>query len=239
MVEPMRDSDLEWAAALMERRRVSYERFAPVFWKPAENATVQHAAFLRSQVESGSAVGLRSEVGFVVAAVRADQYEVDDFAVEPDSEWSTEGHHLLQSVAKFGPLDQPAHARVVTARQDLPKRHMLEAVGLKPATRWWVKELRPAIAAEPTFAQVVLGPVEAMFVPAPPVYAPGGAVCILGDMEPDVAVEAAQEAEAQGAVLAVVTRQASPSEPPAEEPTLTAADFDNLSVFFEGPLSGP
>ena len=239
MVEPMRDRDFEWAAALMERRRAVYERFAPVFWKPAENAAVPHAAFLRSQVESGSAVGLRSEVGFVVAAVRADHYDVDDFAVEPETEWSTQGRQLLQSVPEFGPLDQPARARVVTACQDLPKRRMLEALGLRPATRWWVKELRPAIAAEPTFAQVGFGSVKAMFVPAPPVYAPGGAVCILGDMEPYVAVEAAEEAEAQGAVLAVVTRQASPSEPPEDEPMLATAGFDNVSVFFEGPVAGP
>lgn len=239
MVEPMRDDDFEWAAGLMERRRAASECFAPVFWKPAENATVQHAAFMRSQVESGSAVGLRSAVGFVLAAVRTDHYEVDDFAVEHEAEWSTAGRDLLQSVADFGALDRPARVRVVTARQDLPKRRMLESFGLTPATRWWVKELRPACAAEPTFAQVVLGSVEAMFVPAPPVYAPGGAVCILGDVEPDAAVRAADEAEARGAVLAVVTRHASSSEPPVDEPRLAASGFDNVSIFFEGPLTRP
>ncbi len=238
MVKEMRADDFEWAAGVMDRRRAAYERFAPVFWKPAGDVSVQHAAFMRSQVDAGSAVGLRSEAGFVLAAIREDHYDVDDFAVEPDTEWSTEGRRLLQSVPEFGPLARSSRVRVVTARQDVAKRQMLEALRLTPVARWWVKELRPAQAAEATFAQVMLADVTAMFVPAPPVYVPGGPVCILGDIEARAAARAAHEAEAQGAVLAVVTRSASPAEPPEEEPLLSAEGFDNVSVFFEGTLAG-
>lgn len=232
----MEGDDFGWAAELMARRRAVYERFSPRFWKPADGALDVHAAFVRAQVEAGTAVGVRSDAGFVLAVVRDDRYEVDDFAVEPDDAWSAEGRLLLESVAELGPPARPTRIRVVTARQDEPKRRILTELGLTVVARWWVKPLHPAEPAPIAFTEVALTEITAMFVPAPPVYAPGGPVCILGDVEADVAVRAAREAEARGAVLAVVTRDSSPEPAPVDEPALSAAGFDNVSEFFEGRL---
>ena len=102
--------------------------------------------------------------------------------------------------------------------------------------RWWVKELAPTQRPS-IFGEVDLGGVKGLFVPAPPVYDPGGPVCLLGDIAPEVAAQASDEAAGRGAVLAVVQRDRSPEEAPAFEPLLEGAGFQNPSEFYEGVLS--
>ena len=236
MVRAMTDPDFTWAADLMERRRQVYATFAPVFWRPAVGAGEAHAGFLRFRVEAGAAIGLRSDDGFVVATVVDGRYDVDDFAVEHDARWSISGRALLEAVVDSGALRADATVRVVTARRDTAKRQMLDGCGLVVRSRWWVKELRADPPAEIGAAREVdLGGRTGSFVPAPPVYAPGGPVCLLGDIEPDAAVEAADRAGELGAVLAVVTRTG-PLVPP-DEPVLAADGFDNVSEFFEGRIT--
>lgn len=232
MVWAMTDADFAWAAALMERRRRLYATFAPVFWRPADGVQEAHADFLRSRVAGGGAVALRAADGFVVAHLVDGRYDVDDFAVEPDGRWATTGRRLLEAVMASGALPGGATVRVVTARRDTEKRQLLQSCGLTVLSRWWVEELRPAQpAAVGPAREVDLGVTSALFVPAPPVYAPGGPVCLLGDLEPDAAVVAADRARELGAVLAVVTRRAPAA--PAVEPVLGAAGFDNVSEFYE------
>ncbi len=236
MVRAMAGADFDWAAGLMERRRRVYATFAPVFWRPAVDVRDTHAEFLRARVESGAAIGLRSADGFVVASLVDGRYDVDDFAVEPDGRWPTAGRSLLASVVDSGALPAGAGVRVVTARRDTEKRQLLLGCGLTVRSRWWVKELRPAEPAAVGPAQEVdLGATSGLFVPAPPVYAPGGPVCLLGDVEPDAAVSAADRARELGAVLAVVTRTAPAA--PEVEPILAAAAFDNVSEFFAGHVA--
>ena len=236
MVRPMAGADFVWAAGLMERRRQVYATFAPVFWRPADGVRQAHADFLRSRVESGAVVGLRSDDGFLVAAPVDGWLDVDDFAVEPDGRWPTAGRALLEAVVDSGALPAEAGVRVVTARRDAEKRQMLHACGLTVGSRWWVKELRPASpAAVGAVREVDLGTTTGLFVPAPPVYDPGGPVCLLGDVESDAAVVAADRAGELGAVLAVVTRTG--TRVPRAEPALAAAGFDNVSEFFEGRIT--
>ena len=236
MVWAMADADVEWAAVVMERRRQVYATFAPVFWRPAAGVRETHAGFLRLRVGSGAAIGLRSADGFVVASLVDGRYDVDDFAVEPDGRWPTTGRALLRAVLDNGPLPAGAGLRVVTARRDTAKRQMLAGCGLTVRSRWWVKELRPACpVAVGAVREVDLGTTTGLFVPAPPVYDPGGPVCLLGDVEPTAAVVAADRAGELGAVLAVVTRTG--AEVPPVEPALAAAGFDNVSEFFEGRIT--
>jgi len=233
MVRVMAGADFAWAADLMERRRRIYATFAPVLWCPADGVRDMHADFLRSRVGTGAAIGLRSTDGFVVAALVDGRYDIDDFAVEPADRWSTSGRALLEAVVDSGALPAGAGIRVVTARRDTAKRQMLDGCGLTVRSRWWVKELRPvrpvAIGA---VREVDLGTTTGLFVPAPPVYAPGGPVCLLGDIDPDAAVVAAARAGELGAVVAVVARTGPPV--PPDEPALVAAGFDNVSEFFAG-----
>jgi hypothetical protein len=154
--------------------------------------------------------------------------------VEHDDHWTTDGPSLLGAVAQVGPLPASSTLRAVTARQDVPKRTMLEDLGFLVTARWWVKALQPTASSRDTFGAVDLGVTTAVLVPAPPVYAPGGPVCILGDIASDVAVEATGRAAAEGAVLAVVTRDTSPEVAPARDAALEAAGFDNVSEHFEG-----
>ena len=75
-------------------------------------------------------------------------------------------------------------------------------------------------------------------MPAPPVYDPGGPVCLLGDIESERAGNAAQAAAGHGAVLAIVQRERFTSAMPERDPTLEAAGFHNPSEFYEGdPVS--
>jgi hypothetical protein len=161
---------------------------------------------------------------------------VDDFAVEDDARWSTEGRELLRAVWRAASASGQPVLRAVTARLDEPKRSMLSDVGLLVASRWWAKELAPSATAVTavSWGPITVGDVPGLLVPAPPVYDPGGPVCLLGDLEPERAIVAAEDAAAAGAVLAIVRRERAPGEVPETEPVLEAAGFHNPSEFRPG-----
>jgi hypothetical protein len=231
----MGDDDFAWAAELMARRRERYSRYSPVFWRPAAGATESHGNFMRSAAARDSAVALRTTRGFALAYPSDGRIFVDDFAVEADALWMTEGCELLGAVwERTRSKDHPL-LRVVTARADHSKREMLASLGLVVTSRWWVKELRPTGDVSES-GPVRLGDVEALMVPAPPVYDPGGPVCLLGDLDASLAGSASDAAARRGAVLAIVQRDRSPSTAPDAEPELEAAGFHNPSEFFDGAL---
>ena len=80
-----------------------------------------------------------------------------------------------------------------------------------PVARWWVEELSPAAAAAP-YGPINLVDVEALLVRAPPVYEPGGPVCLLGPL-----------AASSAGLLA-----------PEAEPLLESAGYHNPAEFYEG-----
>jgi hypothetical protein len=229
-MRPMCDDDFDWAAALMQRRRERYAELSPVFWRPATGVTASHAQFMRSIAGQEGAVALRTDHGFALSSPHGDRCLVDDFAVDDDSRWPTDGRELLLGVWRAARSPQQTMLRAVTARRDEPKRSMLKGLGLQVAARWWVKELSPS--ADPqTWGPVDVGPVRGLIGPAPPVYDPGGPVCLLGDADAEKAVRAADAAEGLGAVLAIVQRETAA---PDAEPELEAAGFHNPSEFYEG-----
>lgn len=237
MVRRMDDDDFAWAAGLMERRRARYAGYSPVFWRPAVGATEAHVRFLRATAARDGAVALRTDGGFALSYPHEGRCFLDDFAVEADDLWPTEGRELL--LAAWAAARSPGQPtlRVVTARSDRPKRDVLVDLGLVVAERWWVKELHPPSprGEAPAWGPVTVGDVEALIVPAPPVYDPGGPVCLLGDVDAARAVPAADAAAARhGAVLAIVRRgRASPGAPDSE-PRLEAAGFHNPSELYDG-----
>ncbi len=95
-----------------------------------------------------------------------------------------------------------------------------------------MKELDPTGSAS-AWGPVSLGQVDALVMHAPPVYDPGGPLCLLGDA--DLAVRAADAAARLGAVLAIVQRDRAPSEVPDAEPELEAAGFHNPSSSTTAP----
>ena len=139
---------------------------------------------------------------------------------------------MLTAWQRARSADQNA-LRVVTARRDEPKRQMLIEPGLAPAARWWVKELTPTAPAQP-YGPITLVDIEAQLVPAPPVYDPGGPVCLLGALDSAKAAVAAERAAAAGAVLAIVQREGDGTPVPAADPLLEAAGYHNPAEFYQG-----
>ncbi len=86
-VTEMSADDAQWAAELMEKRRRAYERYSPVFWRPAEGAVGPHAQYLPRLIAAESTVVLRTAHAFITCARRrsAGRAEglVDDYAVDP------------------------------------------------------------------------------------------------------------------------------------------------------------
>jgi hypothetical protein len=234
----MVDEDFDWAAELLDRRRRAYEAYSPVFWRPAQGIAAAHAAFLRTTAARPDAVALRTAGGFAVSIAHEGRCFVDDFAVEEPELWATEGRDLLLATWAAARSDEQATLRVVTARRDEPKRDLLVELGLTVAARWWVKELEPASAAS-AWGPVTLEGAPALIMPAPPVYDPGGPVCLLGDIASDQAGAAAAAAASLGAVLAIVQRERATSAVPSDDPALDAAGFHNPSEFYEGDPASP
>ena len=226
----MADEDFAWAAALMRRRRERYEVLSPVFWRPAVGVEAAHAQFLRSAAARDGAVAVRTDHGFATSVPNEGRCSVDDFAVDDDERWATDGPQLALAVWAAARSPELTALRVVTARGDEPKRTMVRSLGLTVAERWWVKALDPTGPAA-TWGPVTVGGAPALIGPAPPVYDPGGPVCLLGDVDARLAAAAAGDARALGAALAIVQRQ---GDPPEEEPELEAAGFHNPSEFYEG-----
>ena len=233
MIRSMTGDDFEWAAQLMQRRRERYAEYSPVFWRPAADVVAAHAAFLELSAGGPGAVAVRSDHGFVIATTDGDRMVIDDFAVDADELWRSDGRALLAAVGEHTAASGGVGVRVVCARLDEPKRSMLSGAGLEVAARWWVKELAPS-AAPGAIGATTLDGVEVQLVSAPPVYDPGGPVFLLGDIDPHRAIRAADTAAGVGAVLAIVQREPDTGSPPETEVELEAAGFHNPSEFYDG-----
>jgi hypothetical protein len=186
------------------RRRLA--AWSPRWWNPSAGADALHPQWLRYLVESAAATVRVVEddtvgvVGCAVSLRQSDQWVIDDVAVADDRLLTTAGRVLLQSVD-----ERPALLCVPTA--DEPRAATCADVGLWVVSSYWICETTashaadtlPAVvpegipAAPPhTFpptgsgrdgelvvvgdAGVVLG---SPSLPPPPVYDPGGTVCIV------------------------------------------------------------
>lgn len=147
--------DLEAVLALAAARRVQYETFQPVFWKPAADAEVRQRPYLAELIDDDSVITLvavlaQALVGFVVArlAPAPPVYDpggltcmVDDFTVASSDDWPTLGVDLLNAVRHAVSGRGAAQLVVVTAQLDEAKRAALAASGLGVASEWWVGRL--------------------------------------------------------------------------------------------------
>jgi hypothetical protein len=215
-VRELSPDDADWAADLMADRRREYERYSPVFWRPAAHARALHVRFLRRQLTSPDTVALRTTSGFLIAQLRPGEAFVDDFAIIPGATWTDAGAELLLAVWDRVSAHGVAALRVVTAQADRAKSALLAGLGLDLTEQWWVRELaapaNPAAAdSAPPYRrfeppQRIDGPgFSALFGPAPPVYDPGGPVLLVDRLADDADVaELEAKAIQLGAVLLVV-----------------------------------
>jgi len=204
-VTEMSAGDAQWAAGLMEKRRRDYERYSPVFWRPAEGVVGLHEQFLRDRITAATTVAFRTGHGFIIGEQRGPKGFVDDFAIEPPGAWDSDGAALLLAAAdRLAAADGVATVVVVTAHADRAKNGMLASLSLTLAEQWWVRALPPlGPAAAPGRLR---GPgFSGELGPAPAVYDPGGPVFRndrAGEHTDVDAIEVA--AAAHGAVLAVL-----------------------------------
>ena len=154
-VEQIRTAVAADAAAMADLaaiRREQYARYQPLFWRPAAGALGAHRAFLARLIGDDKVITLVSEqdgqlTGFLIATLTGGPpvydpggatCQIDDFAVVPDARWQTTGTRLLNAALAEAGLRGAVQAVVVTGHLDQPKREMLRACGLEPASEWWV-----------------------------------------------------------------------------------------------------
>ena len=144
-VRELTADDAPWAAELMEQRRLEYAHYSPVLWRPAQGVSDLHTRFLRRQIASPANVALRTDHGFIIGQRRAAEGFVDDFTVDPDGSWDSDGSELLlatwQRLAAGGTFDA---LRVVTAHADEARSALLSA----PALAWGSMPVSSRTAAQ-------------------------------------------------------------------------------------------
>lgn len=199
--------DLGAIAALTAATRRRLAAWAPAWWPPAAGADERHPLWLAHLIQSaGPVVRVVTEggdvVGCAVSMPQPQQWFVDDVAVADDEDWSDAGVDLLEAVT-----ERPALTCVPFAH--LARRATSLAAGLHHASSYWVRGttsgapqkvtlLDPATPVPPAPPHSFGGQLDPWAdgalsfgdgdggllvgsppVTAPPVYDPGGPVCIV------------------------------------------------------------
>jgi GNAT superfamily N-acetyltransferase len=150
-------SDVEGMVALAEERRAAYEPHQPTFWRRAPDAAAVHAAYLARRLRAADAIARVAEdprtgalVGFAIGVLAEAPpvyapggltCTVDDLAVDGAERWESAGRLLLDDVVRSAKDRGAVQVVVVCGAQDAPKRRLLEAIGLSPASAWYVGTL--------------------------------------------------------------------------------------------------
>jgi GNAT superfamily N-acetyltransferase len=149
-------ADVAAIAALAGVRREQYARYQPLFWRPAADAVDRHRAYLTRLIAEDKAIALVSEesgelTGFVIATLTGAPpvydpggatCQIDDFAVVPTARWESTGGRLLRAALAEAGRRGAVQAVGVNGHLDEPKRELLRACGLEPASEWWVTPLK-------------------------------------------------------------------------------------------------
>jgi GNAT superfamily N-acetyltransferase len=121
------------AALLADAKRGEYERYSPVFWKPAENALERHEPWLAKCLDDDTFTSFAARsgstlVGLAMAAhsvfpppFRSDpepSWLVDDFYVRSPDDWSGIGVELVEAVEGAARSHGIARVVVLSARRD-------------------------------------------------------------------------------------------------------------------------
>ncbi len=230
-VRTLETDDCSWAAGLIDDRRRQYAEYSPRFWNPTDGADEIHAAFLMWLVLQESTISLRTDHGFAIGMVQGSRLMVDDFTVDDDERWLTDGRALLTVIAdQARELHGIDHIRVVTATLDEPKRSMLQTIGLEVGARWWVNEIEPT-AGPGLLGTQRIAEHDAILMDAPPVYSTGGPIVLVEEPNDAALADLATGAAQRGAVLLIAAKEPGT----ADEPALVAAGFTNPSEFYDGP----
>lgn len=218
--------DLNSIVALTAASRRRLATWAPLWWKPAASADEMHRLWLAHLITAERpvvrvATNGGDVVGCAISMPQLGQWFIDDVAVVDDDRWSDDGVDLLEAIT-----ERPALTCVPTAH--LARRATSLAAGLHHTSSYWIRPTTSgsSVAMAPlapdtpvptpplhTFGGA-LDPWAAdalSFVadggllvgsppfPAPPVYGPGGTVCIVDRVVGHAAALLEQALAASGA----------------------------------------
>jgi hypothetical protein len=227
---PLTTDDLDWMLDLIEPRRRELAEHAPHFWRPAPDARELHGRFLGNQIGRPGTVALRTDHGFIVAGPRGDGYVVDDFLVDSDDRWPTDGAALVRTAAGGKSV------RIVCPVHELGRYRLAKSLGLTVAESWWTHDLEPAGASGSAPEQISVDGTTGRLLPAPPVYAPGGPVLILSAVTSLASLaEAERRAAAAGCPVAVVPQR---SDDLSRAQLLTSAGYRRTTDYYDGVPQG-
>ena len=219
-VEVARPDDAHEAAVLADAKRAEYERYSPVFWRPAHDALGRHEPWLAKCLADEGFTSFTARRGGELAGIvmaghtvfpppfRSDaepSWLVDDFFVQSADDWASVGTLLLDAVEDAARELGATRLVVLTARWDEPKRSMLAVRGYERGASWWVHPVEANEGEPPRLLDT-----DAVVGPAPPVYDPGGLTALALEMREPADVPTFDEwASASNAVLAIVPARSS------------------------------
>ena len=224
---PLTADDLDWVVETAAARREELAPHAPRFWRPASDATARHRDFLDRLIADPATLTLRTDHGYVMALGDDSRRVVDDMAVAAAA-WPDEGAALLRAVQAV-----TATVRFVAPVAEPERRTTALSLGWRPVETWWHRDL-PLVQVRGEGERVELSTVGARgrLVPAPPIYAPGGPVLLVADVETAVALAAIEaEAAERGATVAVVPQR---PDDLMRELLLVEAGYQRTTDFLEG-----
>jgi hypothetical protein len=225
--------DSAWIVAALNRRREPLVQDAPVFWRPAPDASSHHRAFLDYLLTDGGAVAYRTDDSVLVAAPRGDGWLVDDFFVDQEK-WMVDGRELW---AAFSRDCHGSQVRFVCPAYEKSRGDFAQQLGLTVSASWWLKEL-PGSGGGDARVEVALPGAQAVTVAAPPVYAPPGPILFLPVVtDAQQAVPAAVDKAPDLGCAAVVVNV----EPGDADLTsaLTGSDFRRHCDYYVGVVGAP
>jgi hypothetical protein len=204
---PLTLADLAWVLDTGGERRKRLAGFAPRFWRPAPEARDRHQEFLSHQIQDPNVVALRTDHGFVFAARSGEMLVIDDMALDDDHLWPEDGTILLRSVFEHGNL------RFVCPVPELARTRTALDLGMTLGEAWWHRDLPAVVSATAVVdPSVRVDGAAGRLVEAPPIYAPGGPVLLVFEVDSGASLAAIEgAAAAEGAVVSVVSR--SPGQP--------------------------
>lgn len=230
VTRPLTAADLDWVLDLIEPRRRQLAEHAPRFWNPAPTARQLHGRFLGDQLANPELVTLRTDHGFVFAGPRGDGFVIDDFLVDRDDRWPTDGAALVRDAVGNHSV------RIVCPVHELGRYRLAKDLGLTVAESWWTHDLDPVIGAAAGDGQISVDGTAGRLLAAPPVYAPGGPVLILSAVASLESLSAAErQAEAAGSTVAVVPQRADDLD---RAQLLSSAGYRRMTDYYDGvPLA--
>jgi hypothetical protein len=195
--------DLDWAVAVLARRRAALVPYAPVYWRPAPCAGEIHRSYLRHLITEAGGLGFRTDDALLVAAPGRRGWTIDDAAV-PNGGWDSFGRQLW---AAFASQVEGDAVRFVCPVPETDRLHFAASLGLEVAESWWHVEVPQSTAGKGVRGPQVDG-ATVEYVQAPPVYDPGGEILFLRRVSDSArALPSAQhKAAAQGNPLVVVSQ---------------------------------